>query len=221
MGRSVLAGVAAAVAVAAIVAVVSRDGTPAGEASPAAPAPGPATAPDALRAAPATSTLEEDHATPAPAAEAARSPARSHAERARAEPATAAEPVFAAAAAVRFDIGIDVDARAPEPIVTVELARAALRSVGKDRGAEAIWKRAINDPGLPAGVRSDLIEDLNDEGYLDPDELKPEDLPLILARLRLIERQWPYAMDETNAAAFQEAYMDLLEMLIRLQSRGR
>jgi hypothetical protein len=107
---------------------------------------------------------------------------------------------------------------AAEPVIDEAMARAALRAVGKDPAAEAIWRRAINDPGLPRGVRSDLIEDLNDEGYADPDHLTQDDLPLILARLRLIEELSPLAMDEVNAAAFAEAYKDLLDMLARLRA---
>jgi len=54
---------------------------------------------------------------------------------------------------------------------------------------------------------------LNEDGLSDPDHPGPEDLPLILSRLRLIEEMAPYAMDEVNADAFAEAYKDLLNML--------
>ena len=81
--------------------------------------------------------------------------------------------------------------------------------------------RAINDPNMPPGVRSDLIEDLNDEGYSDNSNPTKEDLPLIIARLEILERLAPYAMDEVNAAAFEEAYKDLLEMYVRLGGKPR
>ncbi len=104
------------------------------------------------------------------------------------------------------------------PRVSARLAFKALLYVGVDPEAEKTWMRAINDPNLPEGVRSDLIEDLNDEGYEDPsgNHITKKDLPLILARLEIIERLAPYAMDKVNADAFQEAYKDLLNMYVRL-----
>jgi len=100
-----------------------------------------------------------------------------------------------------------------EPIVANVLAREALRNVGKDPQALVIWLRAINDPAMPEGDRSDLIEDLNDEGYDDLGSYTEADLQLILARLELIEQQMPLAKDAVNAWAFTEAYQDLLGML--------
>lgn len=103
------------------------------------------------------------------------------------------------------------------PRVGKEMAFTALSYVGIDPQAERLWMRAIDDPGLPEGVRSDLIEDLNNTGYPDPDQLTEADLPLILARLEIIERLAPYAMDAVNAAAFEEAYKDLLNMYARIR----
>lgn len=103
-----------------------------------------------------------------------------------------------------------------DPDVAIDLAFKALNFVGVDAEAEKIWLRAINDPRTPAGVRSDLIEDLNDEGYVDNSHPGKEDLDLILARMRLIEKLAPTATDPVNAAAFEEAYKDLLAMYVRL-----
>jgi hypothetical protein len=86
--------------------------------------------------------------------------------------------------------------------------------VGADPLAEAYWTLAINDPGLPAIERQDLIEDLNEDGISDPRLPGPEDLPLILARRQLIELLAPDAMDEVNADAFEEAYNDLLNLAL-------
>jgi hypothetical protein len=110
-----------------------------------------------------------------------------------------------------------------EPAVAAELAFKALQYVGVDPEAEQIWRRAIDDPATPEGVRSDLIEDLNQEGYLDNSQPTKADLPLIRARLELIERLAPFATDPVNAAAFEEAYKDLLAMYLRLggEPRGR
>jgi hypothetical protein len=103
-----------------------------------------------------------------------------------------------------------------DPAVPADLAFLALKYVGVDAGAEKTWLRAINDPSMPAGVRSDLIEDLNDEGYTNDERPTHEDLPLILARLEIVERYYAFAMDEVNASAFQEAYKDLLALYVRL-----
>ncbi len=102
------------------------------------------------------------------------------------------------------------------PRIPEALARVALRFVGKDPSADALWREAIDDPGLSKEARSDLIEDLNDEGYPDPDHLTAADLPLILERIRIIERLAPHALDDVNAAAFEEAYKDLVDMLVGL-----
>jgi hypothetical protein len=105
-----------------------------------------------------------------------------------------------------------------EPRVANVLAREALRAVGKDPAALAVWLRAVNDPNLPSGERSDLIEDLNDEGYEGQGSFTEGDLQLILARLDLIEQQMPLAMDDVNAVAFTEAYKDLLAMLAKARA---
>ena len=93
------------------------------------------------------------------------------------------------------------------------LAREALSSVGADPAATAYWTSAINNPDLSAHERQNLIEDLNEDGLSDPGNPGPEDLPLILSRIRLIEQLAPDAMDQVNADAFDEAYKDLLNMV--------
>lgn len=98
-----------------------------------------------------------------------------------------------------------------EPIQDPE-ARVALSFVGADPDAEAYWISAINDPGLSGQERQDLIEDLNEDGLADPHQGTPQDLPLILARIRLIEELAPYAMDQVNADAFAEAHKDLVNL---------
>jgi hypothetical protein len=104
--------------------------------------------------------------------------------------------------------------------LTDPLARVALSLVGADLDAELYWVSAINDPTLPADERKDLIEDLNEEGFADPKHPSPEELPLILSRLALIEELWPWAMDRTNWEAFDEAYKDLLNLLEALKGGG-
>jgi hypothetical protein len=100
-----------------------------------------------------------------------------------------------------------------EPLVPQEVARMALGFVGEDPDAEDLWFDAINDPNRSADERKDLIEDLNEEGFADPKHLTEDDVPLILNRLQLIEELAPDAADDVNAAAFAEAYKDLVNML--------
>ena len=92
------------------------------------------------------------------------------------------------------------------------MARGALAHVGDDPAAEAIWVQAINNPDLSANARKDLIEDLNEDGFPDLKNLTEEDLPLIQSRLELIELIANDAMDDVNADAFIEAYVDLLKL---------
>ena len=83
---------------------------------------------------------------------------------------------------------------------------------GEDPDAEQVWMAAINNPDLPAEERKDLIEDLNEDGLSDPKNPGPQDLPLILNRIQLIEQLGPGAMDQVNADAFAEAYKDLVNL---------
>jgi hypothetical protein len=92
-------------------------------------------------------------------------------------------------------------------------ARLALYFVGADPDATAYWMSAINDPGLPAEERKDLIEDLNEDGLSDPRHPALADLPLIESRIEIIEAAAPYSMDQVNADAFAEAYKDLVGLL--------
>jgi hypothetical protein len=61
-----------------------------------------------------------------------------------------------------------------------------------------------------------LIEDLNEDGFPDPKNITPDDLPLIMSRIQLVEQLAPAAMDDVNFAAFAEAYKDLVNMLGRV-----
>jgi hypothetical protein len=89
------------------------------------------------------------------------------------------------------------------------LAREMLAFVGADPIAEEYWFSAINDPDLPAKERQDLIEDLNEDGLSDPKHPGPEDLPLILSRIALIDKLAPSAVDPVNRDALAEAHNDL------------
>jgi hypothetical protein len=110
-------------------------------------------------------------------------------------------------------------APALEPLIPVPQARLALSFVGADPVAEELWVAAINDPSLPPEARKDLIEDLNEDGFPNPKHITEDDLPLIMNRLELITTLAPDSMDDVNAAAFAEAYKDLINMAFRLMSR--
>lgn len=99
------------------------------------------------------------------------------------------------------------------------LARVALSLVGADAAAEEYWAAAINDPSLSAKEREDLIEDLNEVGFADPQNPTPEEIPLIVNRLQIIEQYAPFAMDDNAARSFDEAYKDLSNMLARLTAQ--
>jgi hypothetical protein len=107
-------------------------------------------------------------------------------------------------------------ARNPKPAPVAPVARQALASVGADPDAEAVWAATINDPSVPPEERKDLIEDLNEDGFADPAHVGPDELPLVLSRLAMIEEMAPDAMDRTNADAFAEAYKDLAHIADRL-----
>jgi hypothetical protein len=96
------------------------------------------------------------------------------------------------------------------------LARLALAYVGVDAQANTFYQQAINDPQLTQSHRKNLIEDLNEDGFPDRRNLAPRDLPMIENRMTLIEQLAPSAMDDANAAAFQEAYKDLVNMRARI-----
>jgi hypothetical protein len=111
---------------------------------------------------------------------------------------------------------VPAPAAIPE-VIAEPYARQALAYVGADPEAERVWVQAINDTAnLSPNDRQNLIEDLNETGFDDPNNLTPNDLPLINARLDLIDALYQDAADDTNAAAFDEAYKDLLNMRARL-----
>jgi len=92
------------------------------------------------------------------------------------------------------------------------VAREALSLVGADPDAEKYWTAAIFDPTLPDSEREDLMEDLNEDGLSDPQHPGPQDLPLIVNRIRIIEEIAPYA-DDFMLEHLWEADKDLRNML--------
>jgi len=110
-------------------------------------------------------------------------------------------------------------AAASKPVAASEAdAREALKKVGVDSQAEAVWLGAINDPKITAETRAGLIEDLNEAGFANPAKPTKAELPMINNRLELIKRLRPKAMDDANAAAFDEARKDLEAMAASLSN---
>jgi len=101
-------------------------------------------------------------------------------------------------------------AKQPRQLVD-PLARLAMSLVGVDPEAEAYWLEAIYDSSLPDAEREDLMEDLNEEGLSDTKRPGPQDLPLIMTRLAIIEEIAPHA-DEFMLPHLAEAYKDLLNL---------
>jgi hypothetical protein len=109
----------------------------------------------------------------------------------------------------------DEDPRSNDPRVKEQRGRTALGLIGHDPEADEVWIQIINDPSVSASARSNLIEDLNEDG-LSYRNLTLDDLPVIKYRIQLIEELEPYAMDKVNADAFDEAHKDLVNMANRL-----
>lgn len=103
----------------------------------------------------------------------------------------------------------------PKPEIQDPDAREALSLVGVDPAAEQYWISAINNDKLPADERRELIEDLNQDGFIDRKNPGLEDFQLIISRIQLIEELALSAKDQVNADAFDEAHKDLLKMLAR------
>jgi hypothetical protein len=194
--------------VAAFTALISLPylGTSAARPAPAAAFAVPSPAPAAAHARPRRNTTDADLEREWRAAAAAMTAHTSSAIRTASNPARSSR----ASAPAPSDT-------ADEPIDPIDLARAALASVGSDPDAEIVWLAIINDPTIDAEFRKDLIEDLNEDGFPDPDHPNAADLPLIEARLALIDRIAPDALDDTNAAALAEARKDLAEMRDKLK----
>ena len=114
---------------------------------------------------------------------------------------------------------LENDSQFDDPQAKERRARVALGMIGYDSEADEVWIQLINDPGLSENARSNLIEDLNEDGFPDPDNTTLDDLPVIEYRIELIDDLLPYAMDKTNADAFKEARKDLVNMVERLRRR--
>ena len=91
-------------------------------------------------------------------------------------------------------------------------ARDALALVGLNPEAEQYWLAAIYDTSIPDKEREDLMEDLNEVGFADPENVTADDLPLIVNRLQIIEELEPNIHDPFMNEHLGEAYKDLANM---------
>ena len=149
--------------------------------------------------------------SPAPAVSESTTPAEIPAveRQPRIQPATTNIPTTARPQNVATQTAPPANANGPVQDLT---ARQALSLVGADPDAEQYWTAAIFDPTLPDSEREDLMEDLNEDGLSDPQHPGPQDLPLIVNRIRIIEEITPYA-DEFMLEHLWEADKDLRNML--------
>lgn len=93
------------------------------------------------------------------------------------------------------------------------LARLALNYVGTSDRADQFYQSAIADPNLSPEARKNLIEDLNQAGFVNVKKLTPADVALVDRRIALIDRLAPGgARDPMMSAAFAEARKDLVAM---------
>jgi hypothetical protein len=100
----------------------------------------------------------------------------------------------------------------PDETLQDPAAREALALVGLDPDAEQYWLGTIFDSNLPDTEREDLMEDLNEAGFADPENPTADDLSLILARLQMIDFVLP-SSDDFMAEHLLEAQKDLANML--------
>ena len=122
--------------------------------------------------------------------------------------------------AVKNSTRVPAPTQRSKPPLQDPTARYAMIFVGEDPEAEAYWLNAIFDPNLPNSEREDLMEDLNEEGLSDHQRPSPEDFPLIMNRLALIEEIAPDA-DDFMLPHLAEAYKDLVNLAAITQGAGR
>jgi hypothetical protein len=95
-------------------------------------------------------------------------------------------------------------------VIQDPIAREALALAGVDPYAEAYWFDALDNSALSQSERQDLVDDLNEEGLADPKHPTVDDLPLLLARVELLEDA---AATYGDRYEFQEPYDDLAQLI--------
>jgi hypothetical protein len=108
------------------------------------------------------------------------------------------------------------DGRLAEPGSKEPLARLALAYVGANDQALDLFHSAVTDPALLPDQKRNLVEDLNQDGFINRKNPTAEDLKIMANRYELTQTylQQPYVQnDAVLLRAFREADKDLLKML--------
>jgi hypothetical protein len=100
---------------------------------------------------------------------------------------------------MRKEAQATAQAQGKQKVVQDPIAREALAMVGMNPAAEQYWEDAIHDMSLPKAERQDLIDDLNEAGFADPHHPTPEDVPLILKRMEILEKLLPTLPKDLDA----------------------
>ena len=82
-----------------------------------------------------------------------------------------------------------------DPRVKERYARVALGLIGYDPAADAVWIQIVNDPSVSANARSNLIEDLNEDGFPDPHNPTLDE--------GINEKLWPSSNEENGSHAIK------------------
>jgi hypothetical protein len=123
-----------------------------------------------------------------------------------------------AGSGVKTQVVAQVKKTPTKKLVQDPISRDALKLVGMDAEAELYWFAAIHDETLPKSERQDLIDDLNEEGLPDPKHPTPDDLPLLLSRLEILEELVPTLGGDLE---WQESYNDLVNLVALATGRGK
>jgi hypothetical protein len=92
------------------------------------------------------------------------------------------------------------------------LAKVGLYYAGVNQQANQFLDSAIRDESLPLDVRAGLVKDLGQDGINERNPSATVDLPIIDARLKMIQSYNGGADDPRLQAAFAEAQKDLLHL---------
>jgi hypothetical protein len=100
------------------------------------------------------------------------------------------------------------------------LAKIGLYYAGVNQQANQFYDTAIRDESLPLDARAGLVKDLGQDGLNERNPSATVDLPIIQARLDMIQSYKGGADDPRLQAAFAEAQKDLLRLRARVTQKS-